>query len=102
MTATSRDPVGNLARAPAAEAHSAFSVFGGLTLAGVTPRMIAMFCDAEAGEVEAWRKGDAQAPMGRVVFLTLVLSHIVDELVRTYDEWGPAPKAWHLHMQACL
>ena len=102
MTAASGDPAGSLATAPAAERHSVFSVFEGLTLAGVTPRMIATFCGAEAGEVEAWRKGDAHAPKGRVVFLTLVLSHMVDELVRTYDNWGPASKAWHLHMQACL
>jgi hypothetical protein len=41
-------------------------------------------------------------PWGRVVFLTLVLSYIIDELIRTHDEWGPAPKVWHLHMQSCL
>jgi len=95
-------PAGSRARSPAAEDSTAFSVFEGLALAGVTPRMVAEFCAAEPAEVEAWRKGRAQAPLGRVVFLTLLLSHLVDELVRTYDQWGPAPKAWHLHMQACL
>ena len=87
---------------PATQEHSAFSVFEGLSLAGVTPGMIATFCAADVDEVNAWRKGDAQAPMGRVVFLTMVLSHLVDELVRTYEEWGPATKSWRLHMQACL
>ncbi len=90
------------ARVPATENATAFSVFEGLALAGVTPRMIAEFCAIDAAEVEDWRKGRAPAPMGRVVFLTLLLSHLVDELVRTYDEWGPASKAWRLHMQACL
>ncbi|MDA1089258.1 MAG: hypothetical protein O3A85_02955 [Proteobacteria bacterium] len=102
MTAASRDSVGSPARAPVAEEHSAFSVFEGLTLAGVTLPMIASFCDTETSEIDAWRKGDVQAPMGRVVFLTMVLSHMVDELVRTYNDWGPASKAWYLHMQACL
>ena len=102
MTAVSRDLAGNSARATEVEGHGVFSVFDGLMLAGVTPQLIATFCESEAVEVDAWRKGDTQAPMGRVVFLTLVLSHMVDELVRTYDDWEPASKAWHLHMQACL
>ncbi len=102
MKATVPVSAGSPSATSATEYHAAFSVFEGLALAGVTPRMIATFCNVELSEVETWRKGDVQAPMGRVVFLTMVLSHIVDELVRTYDEWGPASKAWHLHMQACL
>ena len=102
MTAVSRDLAGNSARATEVEGRGVFSIFDGLMLAGVTPQLIATFCESEADEVDAWRKGDTQAPMGRVVFLTLVLSHMVDELVRTYDDWEPASKAWHLHMQACL
>lgn len=102
MTAASGVSAANPAAAPAAEDHTAFSVFEGLALAGVTAPMIAEFCAAEAAEVEAWRQGRAQAPMGRVVFLTLVLSHMVDELVRTHDQWGPASKAWQLHMRGCL
>ncbi len=102
MTAASRVSAGRPAPAQAAEDGTPFSVFEGLALAGVTAPMIAEFCAAEAAEVEAWRKGRTQAPMGRVVFLTLVLSHVVDELVRTQEEWGPAPKAWQLHMRACL
>ena len=86
---------------PPAE-ETAFSVFEGLALAGVTDRMIARFCGVDRAGVADWRKGRDAVPKGRVVFLTLLLSHMVDELIRTYDEWGPAPKAWHLHMQACL
>ena len=84
------------------ETATAFSIFEGLELAGVTPAMITRFCDAEPDQVAGWRRGDITVPWGRVVFLTLVLSHIVDALVRTQDEWGPAPKVWHLHMQSCL
>ena len=87
---------------PAAESCEPFSVFEGLALAGVTDRMIAEFCYITVDQAAAWRKGREVAPMGRVVFMTMLLSHVVDELVKTYDEWGPAPKAWHLHMKACL
>ena len=80
----------------AAQEHSAFSVFEGLSLAGVTPGMIVTFCAADADKVDAWRKGDIPAPMGRVVFLTMVLSHLVNELLRTYEEWleRDAVKGW--------
>ncbi len=101
MTQPQSVPTTSPATAAAAE-ETAFSVFEGLALAGVTDRMIARFCDVERAGVADWRKGREPVPKGRVVFLTLLLSHMVDELVRTYDEWGPAPKAWHLHMQACL
>ena len=100
MTQPASVPDRSPATAPAAE--TAFSVFEGLALAGVSDRLIARFCDVDRPGVADWRKGLAPVPMGRVVFLTLLLSHMVDELVRTYDEWGPAPKAWHLHMRACL
>ena len=86
----------------AAAEETAFSVFEGLALAGVTAGNIAEYCAIDPADVEDWRKGRAPVPMGRVVFLTLLLSHMVDELVRTYGDRGPAPKAWHLHMQACL
>jgi len=102
MTEAQSVPAASPETAQAEEATTAFSVFEGLALAGVTDRMIARFCDVDRAGVADWRKGRAPVPMGRVVFLTLLLSHMVDELVRTYDEWGPAPKAWHLHMQACL
>jgi len=71
---------------PAAQGPTAFSVFEGLALAGVTPGMIAEFCGAEKALVEDWRTGRAPAPLGRVVFLTMVLSHLVDDLVRTYEK----------------
>ena len=87
---------------PAAQSVPAFSVFEGLGLAGVTIPMIAEFCAVNAETVKQWRSGRERAPLGRVVFLTLLLSHMVDELVRTYDTWGPAPKTWHLHMKSCL
>ena len=80
----------------------AFTVFEGLGLAGVTVPMIAEFCAVSPQTVNQWRPGQQRAPLGRVVFLTLLLSHMVDELVRTYDRWGPAPKTWHLHMKSCL
>ena len=80
----------------------AFTVFEGLGLAGVTVPMIAEFCGTTAETVKQWRSGRERAPLGRVVFLTLLLSHMVDELVRTYDTWGPAPETWHLHMKSCL
>jgi len=84
------------------EVSTAFSIFEGLELAGVTPDMIAQFCDVAPLEVAAWRRGDITVPWGRVVFLTMVLSHLIDQLIHTHDEWGPAPKVWHLHMQSCL
>ena len=77
-------------------------VFEGLGLAGLTARKIARISGVSAETIQEWRSGGERAPHGRVVFLTLLLSHLVDELVRTYDQWGPAPKAWHLHMQGCL
>ena len=80
----------------------AFTVFEGLGLAGVTVPMIAEFCAVSPQTVNQWRPGQQRAPLGRVVFLTLLLSHMVDELVRTYDRWEPAPKTWHLHMKFCL
>ena len=61
----------------------AFTVFEGLGLAGVTVPMIAEFCGTTAETVKQWRSGRERAPLGRVVFLTLLLSHMVDELVRT-------------------
>ena len=64
--------------------------------------VIAEFCAVSPQTVNQWRPGQQRAPLGRVVFLTLLLSHMVDELVRTYDRWGPAPKTWHLHMKSCL
>ncbi len=87
---------------PAPEPAPAFTVFGGLGLAGVTPPMIAEFCGVSLETVNRWRAGRERAPLGRVVFLTMLLSHMVNELVRTYDQWGPAPKTWHLHMRSCL
>jgi hypothetical protein len=101
MTEAQSVPAASPATAAAVE-ETAFSVFEGLALAGVTDRMIARFCGVDRAGVADWRNGREAVPKGRVVFLTLLLSHMVDELVRTYDEWGPAPKAWHLHMQACL
>jgi len=86
----------------AAESFAPFSVFEGLALAGVTDRMVAEFCDITVGQASAWRKGREVVPMGRVVFMTMLLSFVVDELVKTYDQWGPAPKSWHLNMKACL
>ena len=100
MTEAQRVAAASQATAPAEEPAS--SVFEGLALAGVTDRMIARFCDVDRAGVADWRKGRDAVPKGRVVFLTLLLSHMVDELVRTYDDWGPAPKVWHLHMRACL
>ena len=87
---------------PEQEPAPAFTVFEGLGSAGVTVSMIAAFCGVGAETVIEWRSGQERAPLGRVVFLTLLLSHMVDELVRTYDQWGPAPKTWHLHMRSCL
>jgi len=87
---------------PAPEPASALTVFAGLGLAGVTVPMIAEFCAVGAETVNRWRSGEQRAPLGRVVFLTCLLSHMVDELVRTYDHWRPAPKTWHLHMKSCL
>ena len=87
---------------PAAEPEPAFTVFEGLGLAGVTVPMIAEFCAVTPETVIEWRTGHERAPLGRVVFLTLLLSHMVDELARTRDEWGPAPKTWRLHMRSCL
>ncbi len=77
-------------------------VFEGLSLAGLTAKKIARISGVSALTILEWRSGRERAPHGRVVFLTLLLTHMVDELVRTYDQWGPAPKAWHLHMQGCL
>lgn len=85
-----------------AEPFEPFSVFEGLALAGVSDRMIAEFCDITLSQASAWRKGREVVPMGRVVFMTMLLSFVVDELVKTYNQWGPAPKAWHLNMKACL
>ncbi|NQU60932.1 MAG: hypothetical protein HQ512_07355 [Rhodospirillales bacterium] len=78
------------------------SVFKGLELAGLTTREVANICEVPVGVLDEWRRGLASMPAGRAVFLGKLLAHMVDELVRTYDDWGPAPKAWHLHMQACL
>jgi hypothetical protein len=80
----------------------AFTVFKGLGLAGVTVPMIAKFCAVSPQTVNQWRPGQQRAPLGRVVFLTLLLSYMVDELVRTCDLWGPATKTRHLHMKSCL
>ena len=80
----------------------AFTVFEGLALAGITPGMIARFCSVTTLTANHWRAGHERAPLGQLVFLTMLLSHMVDELVRTHDEWGPAPKSWHLNMQSCL
>jgi len=90
------------AQATTPEAAPALSVFEGLELSGVTPGMISRFCEAEPAGVSAWRKGAASVPWGQVVFLTLVLSHVIQELVRTHDQWGPARKVWRLHMQSSL
>ncbi len=90
------------AQATPPEAAPILSVFEGLELAGVTPGMIARFCDAEPAEIASWRKGAVNVSWGRVVFLTLVLSRIIDELIRTHDQWGPARKVWRLHMQSSL
>ncbi|MBT7942280.1 MAG: hypothetical protein HN719_02875 [Alphaproteobacteria bacterium] len=90
------------AQAVPPEAASPFSIFEGLELAGVTPAMIALFSDTDIEEVNGWRRGTSPVPWGRVVFLTLILSRIIDELIRTHDQWGPAPKVWHLHMRTCL
>ncbi len=84
------------------EANPVLSVFEGLELAGVTPGMISRFCDVEPAEVSAWRKGAVNVPWGRMVFLTLVLTRVIDELTRTQDQWGPARKVWRLHMQLSL
>jgi len=92
----------SVAAEQAAESFEPFSVFEGLALAGVTDGMVAEFCDITLGQASAWRKGREVVPMGRVVFMTMLLSFIVDELVKTYDQWGPAPKSWHLNMKACL
>ena len=78
------------------------AVLEGLSLAGLTARKIARISGVSTETIQEWRFGRERAPQGRVVFLTLLLSHMVDELVRTYGQWGPAPKAWHLHMQGCL
>ena len=99
MTAK-REPANDLGQAT--NPAPAFTVFGGLGLAGVTPPMIAGFCGVSLETVNRWRSGRERAPLGRVVFLTLLLSHMVDELARTYGEWGPAPETWHLHMTSCL
>jgi len=84
------------------EAAPALSVFEGLELAGVTPGMISQFCKVEPSEIAAWRKGAVSVPWGRVVFLTQVLSRVIDELTRTHDQWGPSRKVWRLHMQSSL
>ena len=89
-------------QAPLPEAAQPLSVFEGLEFAGVTPGMISRFCGVEPAEVAAWRKGAVIVPWGRVVFLTLVLSRVIDELIRTHDQWGPARKVWRLHMQSSL
>ncbi len=101
MTAK-RDPANDLGPTTHPAPAPAFTVFEGLELAGVTPSMIAAFCGVGAATVNQWRSGHERAPLGRVVFLTLLLSHMVNELVRTYDEWGPATRTWQLHMQSCL
>lgn len=101
MTAK-RAPANDPGPTPAPEPAPAFTVFEGLGLAGVTPRMIAEFCGVTPETVNEWRTGRTRAPWGRVVFLTLLLSHMVDELARACDRWGPAPKTWHLHMRSCL
>lgn len=102
MAAKTNSQTETAAAGKAAESFEPFSVFEGLALAGVTERMIAEFCDIPLDQATAWRKGREVVPLGRVVFMTMLLSHVVDELVKTYDQWGPAPKAWHLHMKACL
>jgi hypothetical protein len=43
------------------ETATAFSIFEGLELAGVTPAMISRFCDAEPDQVAGWRRGDIAA-----------------------------------------
>jgi hypothetical protein len=96
------EPKGEPAPESIGDPAPAFTVFEGLALAGVTPGMIARFCSVTTVTVNHWRAGHERAPLGQVVFLTCLLSHMVDELVSTYDEWGPAPKTWHLHMQSCL
>ena len=50
----------------------AFTVFEGLGLAGVTVPMIAEFCAVSPQMVNQWRPGQQRAPLGRVVFLTLL------------------------------
>jgi len=78
------------------------SVFKGLELAGLSVREIANICGVPLGVLDEWRRGISSLPVGRAVFLSKLLAYMVDVLVRTYDDWGPAPKAWHLHMQVCL
>ncbi len=85
---------------PEPDGDGAPLVFKGLELTGVTTKMIVRFCGVTPGEAADWRSGRARVPWGRVVFLTEVLSHMIEELARTYEQWGEAPKAWHLHMQA--
>ena len=84
------------------DATPVLSVFEGLEIAGVTPGMIARFCEVKPAEVATWRKGAIIVPWGRVVFLTLVLSRIIDELIRTHDQCGPSRKVWRLHMQSSM
>ena len=54
--------------------------------------MISRFFKVEPSEIAAWRKGAVSVPWGRVVFLTQVLSRVIDELTRTHDQWGPSRK----------
>lgn len=89
-----------LTTGPLPEPDGTQPVFKGLELAGVTPKMIVRFCNISLDEVTDWRSGQAQMPWGRVVFLSKILTHMVEALARTYEEWGEAPKAWHLHMQS--
>ena len=46
--------------------------------------MVAAFCGTEGVEVEDWRRGDAQAPMGRVprIVRMLALAHKIDGMIR--------------------
>ena len=97
MTATSAARI-----IPPPGPEGAHPVFGGLALAGLAGKEIAHLCEVSPPTISKWRRGQARAPLGRVVFLTMLLAHMADELRETYDGWGQAPKAWHLHMQGCL
>ena len=80
--------------------EGAHPVFEGLALAGLAGKEIAQLSEVSPPTVSKWRRGRARAPLGRVIFLTMLLAHMADELQETYDGWGQAPKAWHLHMQS--
>ena len=91
----------NIARImPPPGPEGAHPVFEGLALAGLAGKEIAQMCGISPPTVSKWRQGRARAPLGRVIFLTMLLAHMADELQETYDGWGQAPKAWHLHMQS--